>query len=140
MMTADSAHYRHRPRAGIPTRLNCERGGGPAAQAQGAGVRLRLAEDGKVKVPASTPPELLDRLRIHKLELTALLRGDICRYCGEPMGWPQPAGVVLADGTALHHGCAQRFRVERIRRVAENAFSPGVMAEEAELAVRGEPI
>src|SRR5688572_8629727 len=45
-------------------------------EAQDAGVRLQLAKDGKLKVSASTPPELLDRLRALKLELAALLRGE----------------------------------------------------------------
>jgi hypothetical protein len=56
------------------------------------------------------------------------------------MGWPGPAGIILADGTALHHGCAERFHVERIRRLAENAFSPDAMADEAELTLQGEPL
>jgi hypothetical protein len=47
---------------------------------------------------------------------------------------------MLADGTALHHGCAERFHVERIRRRAENASSPEALADEAELTVRGEPL
>jgi len=37
----------------------------------------------------------------------ALPRGDICRYCGELMGWPRPVGVAFADGTAAHHACYQ---------------------------------
>jgi hypothetical protein len=109
-------------------------------EAQGAGVRLRLAEDGKIKVPASTPPELLDRLRAHKLELAALLRGDACRYCGEPMGWPRPAGVVFADGTAAHHPCDEAAEVARIKRLAANAFSPDAMSDPGEMMVHGKMI
>jgi hypothetical protein len=109
-------------------------------EARGAGVRLRLADYGKVKVPESTPPELLDQLRAHKLELAALLRGDACRYCGESIGWPRPAGVVFADGTAAHHACDEAAEVARIKRLAANALSPEAMSDLAEMMVRGKII
>jgi hypothetical protein len=54
------------------------------------------------------------------------------------MGWPGAVGVVLGDGTALHHGCAELFHVERIMRLARNAPSPDALTDEAELCVRGE--
>jgi hypothetical protein len=54
------------------------------------------------------------------------------------MGWPASVGVVLADGTALHHRCSELFHIERMRRRAENAFSADAMADEAELCIRGE--
>jgi hypothetical protein len=109
-------------------------------EARGVGVHFRLAEDGKVKVPASTPLELLDRLRAHKLELAAPLCGDACRYCGEPMGWPRPVGVVFADGTAAHHACDEAAEVARIKRLAANALSPQAMNDPAEMMVRGKMI
>jgi hypothetical protein len=37
-------------------------------------------------------------------------------------GVARPAGVVLADGTAMHARCGEEFHVERIKRLAENAF------------------
>jgi hypothetical protein len=61
-----------------------------------------------------------------------------CRHCGQPMGWPRPVGIVLADGTAAHHACAEWAEVERIRRRGENALSPDALADEAEVTVRGE--
>jgi hypothetical protein len=54
------------------------------------------------------------------------------------MGWPAAVGVVLADGTALHHRCSELFHVDRIKRLAANAFSPDAMADKAELCIRGE--
>jgi hypothetical protein len=56
------------------------------------------------------------------------------------MGWPGPAGVVLADGTALHHRCSETFHVERIRRLARNAHSPDATADEAEVMIHGKII
>ena len=56
------------------------------AEAEASGVRLRLVGDGKVKVAAGAPPELLARLRAHKAELAELLAGHFCRHCGEGMG------------------------------------------------------
>jgi hypothetical protein len=60
---------------------------------------------------------------------------DVCRYCGEPIGWPRPVGIVFADGTAVHHACAERAEVERIQRRAESALSPEAMSDPAEMMV-----
>jgi hypothetical protein len=37
--------------------------------------------------------------------------GNRCRWCGERMAWPDPAGVVEATGTALHHHCYHEAEV-----------------------------
>lgn len=67
---------------------------------------MRLEAGGLALEAASEPsPELLARLRAHKAELVALLRGDACRHCARPMGWPDPRGVIYGDGTAEHHEC-----------------------------------
>jgi hypothetical protein len=110
------------------------------AAARGAGVRLRLAGDCKVKVQASTPSEPLDRLCAYKLDLAALLRRDACRYCGEPMGWPQPVGAVFVDGTAAHRLCDEAAEVARIKPLAANALSPEAMNDPAEMMVHGKMI
>lgn len=74
-------------------------------QATGAALR---AEGGELVLAAPeevVAPALLAELRAAKHELLALLRGDRCRFCGGPMAWPEPCGVVYGDGTAAHHGC-----------------------------------
>jgi hypothetical protein len=109
-------------------------------EAAAVGVLLRAEKDGTVKVlarPSEVPPDLLAALRAHKAELAALLAGNVCRWCGDRMGWPGPVGVMLADGTALHHRCGELFHVERIKRLAENAFSHEAMADPAEIMVNG---
>jgi hypothetical protein len=111
--------------------------------AAAARVRLRAEKDGTVKVlarPSDVPPDLLAALRAHKAELPGLLTGNICRWCGERMGWPGPVGIVLADGTALHHRCAELFEVERLKRRAENAFAREAMTDPAEVMVHGKII
>jgi hypothetical protein len=104
-------------------------------EAQDAGVTL-AAEGGQVRVSAAEAPspELLARLRVHKAELLGLLTGDVCRRCGRRMGWPDPRGVVYADGTVEHHAC-------RLRAAAERALpSPDAVADEAEVMLHGEPL
>jgi hypothetical protein len=65
------------------------------------GASLLLDTDGE------PPPDLVAGLRVHKAELVALLKGEVCHYCGERMDWPRPVGVAFADGTAAHHACYQ---------------------------------
>jgi hypothetical protein len=105
----------------------------PAAllrEAQDAGVTL-AAEGGQVRVSAAEAPspELLARLRAHKAELLGLLTGDVCRRCGRRMGWPDPRGVVYADGTAEHHECRIWPAAERTAR------SPDALADDAEVVL-----
>lgn len=102
------------------------------AEAATAGVKLRLAR-GEVKVAGRPSPELLHRLRARKVELVALLSGDTCRRCGEPMAWPGPCGVIYADGSAEHPGC-------RLLAAGQRAIT-GVVAtsEHGELLETGEP-
>ena len=100
-------------------------------EAAEAGVNLRLVE-GRPKMSGAPSPDLLARLRAHKEELTQILAGDRCRRCGERMRWPEPDGVVYADGAAEHHAC-------RIWAANERALnSPDALADEAEVMLRGE--
>ena len=46
------------------------------AEAEAAGVRLRLAAGGKVKVAGGASLELLGRLREHRAEILALLEAE----------------------------------------------------------------
>ena len=87
---------------------------GPAllAEAFAGGFTLRLAGDG-VKVGGSPPPELLARLRAHKLELAELLQGDRCRYCGEAITWTIPGGLMFADHMAAHLDCYEVVETAR---------------------------
>jgi hypothetical protein len=70
------------------------------AEAEVVGVRLRLADDGKVRAAASTPPALLARRRAHKAELAELLRAQVnrpgeagpCPACGHRAVWRAPPG------------------------------------------------
>jgi hypothetical protein len=54
---------------------------------------------------------------------------DVCKYCGKPMGWPGPVGVVYGDRTAAHHACDER---------AEEAYQ-AARQKERELALRHPP-
>ena len=65
-------------------------------------------------------------------------RGDSCKHCGEPLAWPRPVGVILADGTAECMACFER-EAWRILAAAERVVnSPDALADPAELMVRGE--
>jgi hypothetical protein len=46
-----------------------------------------------------------DRPPRRKPEVIETMTGERCRRCGERMRWPEPDGVVYADGTAEHHAC-----------------------------------
>jgi hypothetical protein len=101
-----------------------------------AGVPLRAGPGGTVKVlvrPSDVPPDLLATLRDHKAELAALLAGNVCRWCGHRMDWPGPVGVVLVDGTALHHRCGELFHAARIKRLAERAPSREALDDQVEI-------
>jgi hypothetical protein len=101
-------------------------------EARMGGFRLTV-ESGSLRCrPALVPPDLLDRLRSNKAELLELLRGDRCRRCGEPMGWPSPAGVIYGDGTAEHHPC--RLQAAAGRAVA----GVGATSDEGELVEEGQ--
>lgn len=104
------------------------------AEADAGGFRPVLAAGGRLRVPASAPPDLLARLREPKPELIAILSGGVCRRCGEPMGWPAPVGVVFGDGTALHHACRAADDLARVR----SALAP--VRDEVELTIRGESL
>ena len=88
---------------------------GLLAEAAVAGVSLRVAPDGTVHLTADTPPPpaLLAGLREHQREIVALLRGDACRYCGEPIRWAEPGGLVFDDGRGAHVACYERVEGER---------------------------
>lgn len=101
-------------------------------EAARAGVTVRLAE-GKAKVGGQPSPELLARLRERKMAIVAILRGDACRWCSEPLAWPRPVGVVFADGTSECMSCADQ-ELERIWRAAERVTqSPDALTDPAEL-------
>lgn len=101
------------------------------AEVAAEACELRL-KAGRPNVTGRPSPELLERLRAHHTELTAVLRGDACRSCGKAMSWPDPVGVILADGTAEHHEC-------RLLAAAERALN-GVIATSAEgELLEGEP-
>lgn len=109
------------------------------AEATAAGVRLRAKPDGGVRVlerPEDVPPALLADLRAHKAEIAALLRGDFCCRCGDPMGWPGPAGVVLASGKALHHACYEAGEADRLRPAAGDACVLETLAPVVEPMIR----
>jgi hypothetical protein len=91
------------------------------AEAAAAGVSLRLEPAGTVHLTATTPPsaELLAGLREHRREIVALLRGDACRYCGGPIRWSEPGGLVFDDGRGAHVHCYDR--VETARQAATRA-------------------
>jgi hypothetical protein len=101
-----------------------------------AGVTLRLV-DGKAKVRGSPSPDLLARLREAKPEVVELLRGDRCRWCGDRLAWPGPAGIVFADGTAECMACADR-EVRRLLAAGQRAVNPGLAVDPAEVMLRGE--
>ena len=64
-------------------------------EARAAGLQLRVENERvRLSAEAAPPPELLARLRAHKAEIAALLRGNLCRHCGAPMGWPAAAGAL----------------------------------------------
>jgi hypothetical protein len=90
---------------------------------------------GRVRLRATSgpPADLLARLRSSRVEIVEILDGNRCRRCGERMGWPGPAGVVRANGTAEHHGCRSWAAAERA------VGSPAALADPAEIFVRGEP-
>jgi hypothetical protein len=102
------------------------------------GVTLRLGADGKAKVGGDVAPELLAWLREHRSEIVEILSADRCRWCGEPLAWPGPAGIMLADGTAECMPCADG-EVWRLMAATERAVaSPDALADPAEVMLRGE--
>lgn len=106
-----------------------------------AGVRLHL-DGSHVRLTATYPPgtELLTDLRSHKGEIFEILRGDRCRLCGAWLPWPEPAGIMLADGTAECMTCVDR-EAWRVLAAAERAVaSPDALADEAEITIRGESL
>jgi hypothetical protein len=94
---------------------------GPAllAEARVAGFTLRLTAGGGVKVGGSPPPELLARLRPHKLELAELLQGDRCRHCGEAVIWTEPNVLAFADRMSAHLDC-----YEQAETLRQTTFDP----------------
>jgi hypothetical protein len=110
-------------------------------EAQAAGLQLRV-EDGRVRISAAAAPssELLARLRAHKAEIAALLRGDLCRHCGARTEWSRPGCVAFANGTASHLGCYEQAEAARLLAAGERAVA-GVVArsDEGELITGAEP-
>ena len=106
-------------------------------EAAQAGVTVRLAE-GKPKVAGNPPPELLARLRENKAAIVTILIGDACRWCGEILRWPRPAGIIFADGLASACRVLSRGRPHLARRGAVTIESPDALSDPAEVMLRGE--
>jgi hypothetical protein len=86
--------------------------------------RASKAPEGPV-LAAMTMPEVIE-----------LLRGDRCRWCGERMAWPGPAGIVFADETAECGRCEAR-EVERLLAAGRRAVeSPDALPDPAETMLR----
>jgi hypothetical protein len=115
----------------------------PAAQAFRAACRhgVRLTLQGALvawQAERSPPASLLAALASCKAELIDLLRADRCRWCGDRLAWPRPAGVIFADGTAECMPCADA-EVERLWQAAERAVSsPDALSDPAEVMLRDE--
>ena len=77
--------------------------------AGGLGVRLAVS-GGFIEWQASqTPPQdFLAAIAAIKPELVEILHGDRCRWCGDRLAWPGPAGIVFADHTAECMPCTDR--------------------------------
>ena len=89
------------------------------ARARDAGVDVRV-HGGDLRLRGKPDADLFQAIREAKPALVAILRGDTCRWCGEPMSWPGPAGVVEAAGTATASRLLPRVRV----RPAARLWSP----------------
>ena len=121
---------------GLRRRSTCD---GRRVAARGrSGRRHRAAGRRQAQGRRHPPPELLARLREHKPAIVEILKADRCRWCGEPLGWPRPAGVVLGDGLAECMPCVDR-EVGRIWASAQRAVeSPDALTDPAEVMLRGE--
>jgi hypothetical protein len=74
----------------------------------------------------------------HGIALPAGLRQ--CLGLAEMKAHAGMTGLVVGPAAAPRGQWDERSEVERIRRRAENAFSPGALADEAEIMLRpGEP-
>ena len=102
------------------------------------GLRLRLAEDGTVRVIGRAPHLLLAQLREHRASLAALLAGRACRRCGRAVAdRGSDCWAPFANGTATHPAFEDTWELERLRARAEAALSGKALADEAELTFRG---
>lgn len=110
------------------------------AEASAAGVRVRLTGTGGLRAPADAPAELLTRLRGRKAELAALLAGEACRHCGGAIEARLPGWIPFTDGTAAHLACYEVAEAERLHARAACCFAPDVLADEAEVTMRGESL
>jgi len=105
-------------------------------EAAQAGVTLRLV-DGKPTVSNAPSAELLARLRENKPEIVAVLKGEACRWCGERLPWPRPAGIVLDNGLAECMRCADH-EVWRLWAAAERVTeSADTHADDTEAMLKG---
>ena len=105
-------------------------------EARAAGVELRLV-DGTVKVRGKPAPELLARLREHKASYRRHPTRRRLPLLWRAAGWPGPAGVVFADGTAECMRCCDD-EVERLLAAGRRAVNPELAADPAEVTLRGE--
>ena len=108
------------------------------ARAREARVDVRV-HGGDLRLRGKPDADLVQAIREAKPALVAILRGDTCRWCGEPMAWPGPAGVVAAAGTALHHDCYHASEFALLLASGRRAVeSPAALADEAEMMLHPE--
>jgi hypothetical protein len=100
------------------------------------GAELRLV-DGAVKVRGLVSPEMRAALREARGQVAAILAGNACRWCGEPLAWPGPVGITFADGAAECLPYAGR-EVGRLLAAGARDVAPELAADPAEVMVRGE--
>ena len=106
------------------------------ARARDAGVEVHV-DGGDLRLRGRPDPDLVQAIREAKPVLVAILRGYRCRWCGEPMAWPGPAGVVEAPGTALHHQCYEESEVAQLLAAGERVTqSADALDDEGELMLQ----
>ena len=70
-----------------------------------------------------------------------MAQSDTCLQCSSRIGWPQPDGVVFADGNAIHPGCYEQAEVDRLLETGRRSVeSPDALTDPAEVMLAGEPL
>ena len=111
-----------------------------ALRARGAGVTISLSH-GAAWTWWLRPRHrrALKLLADHKAEIVALLAGEACRVCGQPIAWPRlGAGLTYADGTSECMACADKEVGRLLAAGSRAAESPDALADPAEVMLRGE--
>ena len=100
------------------------------------GVHLSV-KDGFIEWRADQMPPhgFLVAIAAVKPDLIEILRGDRCRWCGDRLAWPGPAGITFADSTSECMACVDR-EVGRLLPAGERAVgSHDAMADDAEIGL-----